>query len=224
MLKTIIFDFDQTMYIGNVGNTGKIWDKSLFMETFEDGAQKYEMLIKKYEVNKKDIKDLVDICFLEGLDGKKLSDNFSQSVFQHIIKDKIELLPNSFFRELAKHYSLYVVSMSQKKYLNFYFNKYQIDVSVFKDVVCMDLIKNKSKGDLFEKIMKQENNKSEEMLVIGDSYSHDIQPAKMCGSGRMQTLHFNQHNFNQIYDFLSSNNILDCEKFKADRKFFPSEK
>ncbi len=219
MLKTIIFDFDQTMYTGNIGNI-KLCDKKLFIDTFGDDG-KYEMFVEKYNIDKKDMKDMVDACFLEGLDGNKLSEGFSNSVFQHIINDRIEILPNQFFKALAEKYVLYIVSMSQIKYLNFYFNRYDIDASVFKDVVCMDLIRNKTKAELYQIIMQKENNKPEEMLMIGDNIFHDIQPAQNLG---MKTLHFNKCDFNQIYDYFTSNHILDCTKFKDIKKFYPNEK
>ena len=58
--------------------------------------------------------------------------------------------------------------------------------------------------------MEREKNRPEEMLMIGDNPFHDIQPALDLG---MQALHF-QGDFNQIYDFMTGNNILNCEKFK----------
>ena len=63
------------------------------------------------------------------------------------------------------------------------------------------------------KIRQKERVEFEEMLMIGDSFSSDIQPAIDLG---INALHFNTKDFNQIYDYLTENKILDCEKFKKN--------
>ncbi len=51
--------------------------------------------------------------------------------------------------------------------------------------------------------------------MIGDNYSHDIEPALKLN---MNALHF-RGDFNQIYDYMTKNNICDCTKYKKNRKF-----
>ena len=58
--------------------------------------------------------------------------------------------------------------------------------------------------------MEDEGNKPEEVLMIGDNFSSDIKPAQQLG---MNALHF-LGDFNQLYDYFTQNNILDCEEFK----------
>lgn len=217
MLKTILFDFDSTIYVGDIGDDGNLNDRTLVEKCFGQGV--YEDFVKRYQVDKKDIKDIIEICKSEGRDYKQLAKLFSDDFFIHTIKDRIELLPNSFFQKLSNRYHLYIVSMSQKKYLEYYFDLYDIDKSCFKKILCMDLVRHTSKGDIFEQISKKEKCDPEEMLMIGDSYTHDIQPALSLG---MKTLHF-KGDFTQVYDFLTDNNICDCEEFKKERKFISAK-
>lgn len=212
MIKTIIFDFDCMIYVGNNGDN-KSNDRRLVEECFGKGV--YEYFVERYGVNKKDIKGIVEICRDEGMDFKKLAKAFTDKPFIHTIKDKLELLPNEFFQKLSKSYNLYVASMLQMNYLNHYFDLYDIDKTCFKELLCMDLINHTSKADLFEIIMKKENCKPDEMLMIGDNFFHDIQPALDLG---MNALHF-KGDFNQIYDFLTQNQICNCEEFKGKKKF-----
>lgn len=217
MIKTIIFDFDCTMYVGNNGDN-KSNDRMLVEKCFGKGV--YEDFVKRFGVNKKDIKDIVEICRNEGMDYEKLAKAFTDFPFIHKIKDKLELLPNEFFRKLCgRGIGLYVASMSQMNYLQIYFKLYDIDQSCFKDFLCMELTGHTSKADLFEIIMKRENCKPEEMLMIGDNLFHDVQPALALG---MNALHF-KGDFNQIYDYLTQNQICDCEEFKGKRKFVTRE-
>ena len=213
MIKTIIFDFDCTIYVGDNGDINKANDKFLVDKCFGKGV--YEDFVERFGVNKKDIKDIVEICCAEGMDYEKLAKAFGDYPFIHKIKDKLELLPNEFFRKLSQNHHLYVISMSQMKYLQHYFKLYDIDKSCFKELLCMDLINHTSKADMFEIIMEKENCKPEEMLMIGDNPIHDIQPAHEMGMNALLFL----GDFNQIYDFLTESQVCDCTEFKNLRKF-----
>lgn len=220
MIKTIIFDFNQTIYVGDVGDNNKIHDKTVVDMALGEGT--YDKLSTKYHFEDKDIKDIVDIFRRDGFDYQMVSKLFSEYLFIHKIKDKLEVLPNKFFKELSERYSLYIVSMSQLNYLEYYFEKYNIDTTCFKGLLCLDLINNNSKGDLYNKIIKKigAGNKPNEILIIGDNFKHDIKPALDLG---LQTLHFKTGNFNEVYDYLTINNILDCTKFKNIKKFIYSD-
>lgn len=213
MIKVIIFDFDSTIYVGDIGDEDKVNDRTLVEKCFGKGV--YDYFVTRYQVDKKDIKDIIEICRKEGRDYKRLAQLFSDNIFIHTIKDRIELLPNSFFQKLSNKYHLYVVSMSQKKYLDYYFDLYDIDKSCFEDIMCLDLIHHASKADIFKLISKNEKCNLQEMLMIGDSYAHDIEPALNLG---MKVFYF-KGDFTELYDFLTDNNICDCEEFKEKRKF-----
>ena len=124
MIKVIAFDFDCTMYVGDNGSISE-YQKGLFVDCF--GKQIYNDFAHKFEIDKKDIKDVIEDCRRQGLDYQKLADAFTEHGFVHKIKDKLQLLPNEFYQELSKKCNLYVVSMSGQKYLSKYIDLYDID-------------------------------------------------------------------------------------------------
>ncbi len=218
MIKTILFDFDETIYVGDIGDNNKMHDRQIVETCFGNGA--YDDMIKKFGVDKKDIKFIFDICRKEGMDYKKVTRTFNKQIFIHKINNKIELLPNEFFEKLSKNYNLYVVSMSPINYLKHYFCLYNINKSCFKEILSMDLLKHNSKADLFKTIMKKEKIKPTEMLMIGDNIFNDIKPATELG---INTLLF-KGCFNQIYDYMTTNGICNCDEFKENRKFIYANK
>jgi len=213
MIKVIIFDFDKTIYIGDIGDTNKLHDRQVVEKCFGKGV--YDYFVEKYGVNKKDIKDIVEICKKEKMDYKKLCQIFEEDLFIHKISTNIEILPNEFFKKLSKKTHLYIASMSQEKYIQHYLNLYNINKNCFKGCLYLDLVNHESKKDLFKEIINREGCHPDEVLMIGDNYFHDIQPAIEIG---MKTLHL-QGDFSQIYDYLTHNKICNCEEFKNKRKF-----
>lgn len=207
MIKTIVFDFDETIYIGYIGNPKKY---DLYLVDTALGLGTYDKLSDKYGIRGRDIKDFVDASREEGLDYIKVVENFKRIIFRHKHTGDVKVLPNELFRKLREKYPIYIASMSQQNYLNNYFKVYGIDRENFVDVLSMDLVKDKSKGDMLKRIKERENCHPEEILMVGDSLTHDIIPAKELG---MQTFHM-VGDFNQLYDFFTENNILNCDEFK----------
>lgn len=215
-IKVIVFDFDDTLYIGNV------W-KNLYnykietLETFLDKDEAKRILdesirIKTSNSNNGNINNDKIILVLEqnGYDTSKYKKAVNKSIYKHT--GEVEPILNEFLEELSKKYSLYCVSMSHKAYLDFYFEKYKIKTSYFKAIMSADIYaEDKSKTPILRKIIEKEHISPNELLMIGDSLSHDIEPAKRIGC---QTFHFTEKNFNQIYDFFTANGILNSEKYK----------
>lgn len=212
MIKVVIFDFDGTIYLGDVGNKNKSHDKFIVKTALGDGV--YEELDNKYGVSKKDMKYIVEVCKNENLDFKKVAETFENTLFIHKIQDFIEILPNSFFKELSKKCSIYVVSMSPAKYLQHYFSLYDIDKTCFKGIFSLDILKDNSKAVLYNKIARMENCQHDEILVVGDNFLSDIKPAI---DEHFETLHLNE-DFNMLYSYFENNNILNCEAFKNEHK------
>ncbi len=208
MIKTIVFDFDQTIYTGYAGDP-KLYDRIIFEQCFQEEGL-YEWLNRQYGLEKMDVKDIVEVCRKEGLDYKKFATLYNKNIYLHTTGEKVKVLPNKFFMKLKRRFSLYVASMSNVYYLRYHFQNYGLDINNFKDVLAMDLIDDDSKAVLLEKIRERENCKPEEMLMIGDNLNHDIKPALALG---MNALHF-QGDFNQIYDFMTENKLLNCDEFR----------
>ena len=211
-IKVIVFDFDDTLYTsenvwGNLYSyTINILEKFLSIDESKRILEE-SILMSKGKIN---FNMITSVLQQNGYDAKKFVKNIAQTIYMHT--GKVEVIPNEFLQELSKKYTLYCVSMSDKTYLNYYFDKYKINKTCFKEILSANIVaKDKTKVPVLKKIIKKEGIFPSELLMVGDSFSPDIMPAIKVGA---ETFHFNQKNFNQIYDYFTENGILDCEKFK----------
>ncbi len=210
MIKTIVFDFDDTLYVGDVW--GKKWFAFFenFVQFVVNNKSDYQEIIKKHELWKSlKVRDICIMAEKEGFGHRRFKKFLKYNIYEHATKE-VKVINADLLKELSKYYHLYVVSLSAQNYLKHYTKLYGIDEKCFKKMYSVDLCaKDKSKSVLLKKIMKKEKCLPEEMLMIGDSLSSDIEPAKQLS---IKTLHFNG-DFNQIYEYFTKNKILDCRKY-----------
>lgn len=207
MIKTIIFDFDDTLYIADFWKEWPGFIKKGFLSVLKS-QEKVNQLYEKYSI-KGNISqvEISEICEKEGLNYKRFRKYLKTHV--NIIEDAKEFISNEFLRDLAKKYNLYILSMSEKIHVKYYSKKFGIDLKPFKKVITANPL-DKTKGLEMEKIMKHEKLAPNEVLMVGDSFKSDIEPAKKL---EVNTYHF-QKDFNQLYEFFTSHDLLNCEKYK----------
>ena len=135
MTKVIIFDFDGTLYNGNVW---KNWDN--YINTFLDGYfqtnKEKQDFLNKY---------LFDVSFLdERYICKGLIKEFgtAEPMIKYLIDNPYEyagedvrFIDNDFLKELSKSYHLYIVSNTPSNTIKIALTKYGIDADVFKDII-----------------------------------------------------------------------------------------
>lgn len=209
MIKVVIFDFDDTIYIGETWERWYDYIKDAFMFFLNDKKRYYE-IEEKYNITKKTgSKEMVLIAQKEGIGADNMVEYISNHHYKHI--DKLKTLSNEFFKKLSQHCSVYIVSMSVNNYILNNLKEFEIDKINFKGIFTMDLVdENKTKGEIYEIIKAKENVNPDEMLVIGDNYKNDILPAE---ERDMKCLHFNG-DFDELYDYLEENSIMNCSYFK----------
>ncbi len=209
-MRIICFDFDNTLYIGSVwGNLKQYMIDSLSKFIEKNIAQR--IVEESIEITGSIHSDVIaELVEKYGYDSQRYVDHMNEDIYIHT--GEVEPISNEFLRDLSKKYPIYLVSMSDKVYINYYFEKYNIDKKCFKEIVTTNLVaKDKTKMPNLKKIIEKEKIKSSELLMVGDSNVYDIEPAKKIGA---QTLRFDEKNFDQIYDYFTENSILDCEKYK----------
>lgn len=211
MIKTIIFDFDDTLYTAkdNWKDIDIYW-KSVIRALV--GKKEVENFFKRHKFKSPiHSNDVIGFVRSEGYDMNKFAEIVENNFYDRGDM-KVETMPNEFFEELKKKYSLYIVSMGRRKYLDYYIKKYGIKESCFKKVISVysdNHFTIDTKTPIYQKIMEEEKNKPKEILVVGNGYSNDIKPAEEL---KMQTLLFNG-DFNQIFSYFTKNKILDCKKY-----------
>lgn len=210
MIKTIIFDFDDTLYVGDVWKDWKTFLLKLYNYVVYNDEEKLKEILKKYDLKKYfSTLDAVIISEKENLKAKRVNKFLKKNVYTHSTKD-VKVIDMNFLKELKKHYHLYVITISGKEYMKKYLKLYKFDKKDFKKVYSLDMYaKDKTKGLLMKKIMKKEGCKPEEILMVGNNYESDIKPAEEL---KMNCLLFNG-DFNQIYQYFTDNKILDSKKY-----------
>lgn len=210
MIKTIIFDFDSTIYVGAEWEKWVYYVEQCFMSFLKD-KKKYDEIKEKYKISiETNPRKMVNIAKQEKFEAENVLEFLKSCVFLHDL-DKLNFLSNDFFEVLKEKCSLYIVSMSLENHINFYLDSFQINKENFKGIISMDFVdETKSKGNNYQDIMKNENVQPQEILVVGDNFEVDILPAEKLN---MKTLYFNG-DFNMIYDYLENNSIMDCSKFR----------
>lgn len=208
MIKTIIFDFDNTMYVGDVGGDYSEYEKRVLLKFLT--PEKYDELVEKYSINKTNsLMHTLHICKQEGFNAKKMFKRFDKEIYQHQ-HSKISIIADEVLKGLSEKCNLYVVSMSTPSYLKYYFSKYQINAKLFKDIVSVTDIDDVDKTEAYKKILKKEKLLPEEALMVGDNFNIDILSAQKLG---MNALLF-QGDFNQMYNYFTEHGILDCTPYK----------
>lgn len=206
-LKVIVFDFDNTLYVGDVW--GDYYDYSVSMLSKilpKDKAKEIADESKSNNYNYINNDHIIATLKKYNYDYVTFVKNLIKNTYIHT--GKAEVISDEFLKELKNKYHIYIATMSNENYLNHYIEKYKINKDYFKGIYSADLLaEDNSKVPLFKKIIEKEKVMPEEVLMVGDSYMHDILPAQLLG---MQTLYFNGTSFDQIYNYFTENKILDC--------------
>ena len=210
MIKAIAFDFDDTIYIGDVWNNFIPYVRNFLVKSLN--LEKVDDILKSHcHGNRVFTFELAVSLEKEGYDLTKFFDLVANNVYEHT-SDDVKVLPNEFLEKLSKKYSLYITTYSNQKYLKHYMEKYAIK-NCFKEMLSVDLFsKERSKEPLYEHIIEKESIKPNELLVIGDNLEKDIKTAEKIGA---KGFLFRSTSFDEIYDYFTQNGILDCEEFKT---------
>ena len=111
----------------------------------------------------------------------------------------VKFANNDIIKKFSESFELFIVSFSPKSFIEFYSNKYNFDLTNFKQILGNE--KNhceNNKKKVFEQIINKYNIKPHEMCVIGDNYMRDISPAKDIGCNAIQVTNIDEINENLL--------------------------
>lgn len=187
-IKCIIFDFDNTMYYDVDWSA---WDK-VAQDWFEKhcsylGEEGRMQLLTKYKIKKRNgVYVLMDdllckmLCEIEG-SPKAWLDYRDNLPLQDTFK-KAKVVANRELEKCARIAKLYIVSNSRQISIKQIAKHHKIDLSFFEQIITNDFDANDmSKAKYYKQIMERENLTPKQILVVGDSKSHDIEPAEKLG-------------------------------------------
>lgn len=181
--KVVVFDFDNTLYVGI--DWTKEWAefcKKGLRFVFRDWDDKsFEKMIKTENlVNytsdgiirtiKKYNKSPEDWIAFRTINNCELDYSNCISISEDVLKS------------FAEKYVLYVVSNSTHKDIEDMAFRFDIDLSLFKEIIINDYKHGAGKKFFYEEIIKKEKIKPSELFAIGDSEQNDIIPALELGA------------------------------------------
>ncbi len=196
-IKTIIFDFDETMYYS-----------STIRERYVEYIKKTVMTLSDH--NEKETMELMDkygftsngetrVSFGKNCDKfgvtKQQWDDYRIKNFFQIDYDTAKTVPNYIYDKLSKKYNLYIVSNEVFENVNYKAKMMHIDLQRFKKVYAptAEILKNYlTKSEVYKIIRESENCKFQEMMVVGDRYSVDIQPLEELGGNGLLINHVDE--------------------------------
>ena len=181
-LKVVIFDFDDTIYhISSWKNWGPYVEKMLIK--ILGSKKEADAFVSKHGISYTSAGQQIAVALLNEIgSAKKMCDFLANEMFDIWDGTIIKHLSNEDFESIKTKYVLYIVSNGQRCYVIHHLGKMGIDTNIFKEIYNNDfLIENPTKQLVFNQILKQENIKPEEAVMIGDSYANDIVPAVTMG-------------------------------------------
>ena len=176
-IKVIVFDFDDTIYIGNIWAGWGDYVKTFFVQQY--GKNKAQNLLDKYNIdNKTNGQTIAKAVICESGSSKPFRDYMEKYIYLLESDDLVHLSNEEFKRLKEKGYTLYIASNSQPTTIKFHLNKFGIDARNFKKICSNKFLKcDITKAKIYTEIMKKENCDPKNILVLGDSYQNDIVPA-----------------------------------------------
>lgn len=194
MIKTIIFDFDNTLYRGD---STAIWQG--WVEYCLEGFERFLP-----HMNKKQVVSLFEKYFPEApflftgqnvasvLNSEKGSAaewiTYLEEIVFLIRFAKATPVSNDMLKKLTMNHSLYIVSNSPVSIVHEYAKGLSIELKHFKGIFNNPFLPaDVSKYHLYRNILELEKITSNQLLVIGDNWEADIEPAYKLGA---KGLHF----------------------------------
>ncbi|MGN0960609.1 MAG: HAD family hydrolase [Christensenellales bacterium] len=188
-IKAIIFDFDDTLYEGNVWTYWDDYVRKFVEYAFNNVDEFFKEHPNTHNCNSS---LLARILLKEKGSAKDIYNFMWNNIIELDLKD-IKIIDNNRLKKLKEEYKLFIVSNSVLNYLELYMKKFNIDKDNFVDILDNlydndDLTKKKR----YKEILTKYNLSPENVLVLGDSYENDILPAielnmyGICTSGLTQ--------------------------------------
>lgn len=181
-IKCVILDFDGTMYSDGDWTDSDpecfafVKNNGLFDGTFDEFNR-----LSVFNPDWHFMQKVYHYCKLKNFP----IDNFNKFLDDDIydfMTEKTRWVNADVIAKLSKCCKVYILSDSSNKYICHYLDLFGIDKSCFSGIVSNDFLSDDmSKAPFMQKISDSLHLENDEVLMIGDSYCHDIVPAKNLG-------------------------------------------
>ncbi len=185
-IKVVAFDFDETFYSAeNMRELYLNYIKKTFKKLcgFDDKKTKKVMHSLGYTLESKTAPSFSQICTNFGVSDIEYHKYRITNYFE-IDYTKAEIVSNETLERFAKFFNLYIVSNEINTILESKITKINLNKALFKGIYSTPITatKTNSKDIPYLDIIHREHIKPSELLVIGDRFKVDIEPAIELGA------------------------------------------
>lgn len=182
-IKLIVFDFDDTLY-QNIGWHG--FNDFVLKNTKEIFANlsqtEFENMLCKYNFTGDRIIESLAYITLKEKGSTKEFCRFVESIKFEGDYTAVKIFPADILKDLAKKYTLYILSNSSVPNIKFVSSRINLDLKPFKKIYSNQFKKEDlSKTKRLKDILKQSKLNPSQILMVGDSIQYDLLPAKQLG-------------------------------------------
>lgn len=185
-IKVVAFDFDETFYKSD--NMKALYLNYIFKTFkvlcgFDDNKIKTIMNELGYTLESKIAPSFSQICTQFGVSEEEYH-NYRIENFFEIDYDKAEVVGLDVLKRFKEKFKVYIVSNEIDKLFYNKMNKLKISPDLFDGIYCtpIDAMKTKNKKEAYYDILKKNNCFPENLVVVGDRFKVDIEPALSLGA------------------------------------------
>lgn len=182
-IKTIIFDFDDTLYSGDLwDNWSEYCHKALNSMLNINDKTAFQKLAKKHNLTSDFTgKDIAKVLNAELGSVTPWQEYQDKKMFELDWK-KATVVNKKLLKHLSKQYCLIIATNSTKYNVQQYAKKLNINLNCFCDIYCNEFKgKDVSKKSMYQKIVCDYKLNPAQTLVVGNSVKTDLTPAKELG-------------------------------------------
>ena len=181
-IKCVIVDFDKTLYSdADMSRVNTEYAEFLFEKKLVDRTETaIDDVLKKYPQW-----HMFQCCFYiarqNGISDDETKQWFAEHIYD-ITRKGFKKVDARLMKKLCQKFPVYILSDSINAHLMHYIKMFNYNPEWFAGVVSNDFkLKSMSKCRLMKKIVKKENLKNDEVIMIGDSLRSDIKAANEAG-------------------------------------------
>ena len=174
-IKVIIFDFDNTLYSGvDWTTTWSEYCKQGLRQVMKDYTDdEFEECLKKNEMDVFSNRKVVNFILKNNLNMKEWLKYRTETLCELDLSKAISI-SNEELKKFKKDYKLYIVSNSVMSNILSVAKYFDIDLSLFEEVLTNDYTHGVDKRFYYEQIIKKEKISPAELLVLGDDKFTDL--------------------------------------------------
>lgn len=187
-IKAVIFDFDETLYSGGDWSKYYKYCTDAFIQNgmFSTSEEVFDEIKKFFPQNENFGFRVAKYLKMKNIDIGFYREYLNKNIYD-FMTDKVRAVDDELLVILSKKYKLFMISDSPKSHVNFYMKKFGLSQDSFEKIYLNSFREGDfTKAFYMEQIMKDYLLSPDEILMVGDSFLSDMEPAEKLGVQHFQ--------------------------------------